>query len=81
MMRKVGRPGHGKWRLKGRGGRLKCWRYHNGGWPCRVCGVQTYGVFVGYGWDALLTSQKSGVLPEVEIGFIEKIRFIDAVMA
>lgn len=56
-------PGHGKWRVKGRGRRLPCdiqvtksvrGRTHSYMWPCRWCGVQLY----------------------AEIGKIERMRFL-----
>jgi len=62
-------PGHGKWRLKGRGGTLLCHRgrpffkaYHGYFKQCRICGFR---------WTT------PDGRPGVEIGVIERVRFID----
>lgn len=78
MKRRVGRRGHGKWRLNGRGGTLKCWRQHQADRQCRVCGVQLYGVFADYDFAALLSDLKREVITDIEVGIIERVRFIQA---
>lgn len=81
-MRRIAEPGQGKWRLKGRGRRYRCWSHHKLDRQCRFCGAYTYAVASWQDVDlGPVTVVKSA--PHhwddivVEIGRVEKVRFIE----